>query len=110
MTPKKPGFPLSALIILAWYPYVALFPDLLCNIGLSVTGLRKIRFNGYTVSVEFPQKNQFPKKPRGFPLSALIILAWYPYVALFPDLLCNIGLSVTGLSKIRLSKHNRGKY
>ena len=50
MTPKKPGFPLSALIILAWYPYVALFPDLLCNIGLSVTGLRKIRFNAYTLS------------------------------------------------------------
>ena len=61
-------------------------------------------------SVEFPQKNQFPKKPRGFPLSALIILAWYPYIALFPHLLCNIGLSVTGLRKIRLSQHNRGKY
>ena len=39
-------------------------------------------------SVEFPQKkNQFPHKP-GFPLSALIILVLYPYVFLFPDLLC----------------------
>ena len=38
-------------------------------------------------SVEFPQKNQFPKKP-GFPLSILIILDWYPCVSLFPDLLC----------------------
>ena len=37
--------------------------------------------------VEFPQKNQFPNKP-GFPLSALIILVWYPYVSLFLDLLC----------------------
>ena len=69
---NKPGFPLSTLIILHWNPYVSLFPDLLCNIGLSVSGLRKIRFNAYT-PIEFPQKNQFPNKP-GFPLSALIIL------------------------------------
>ena len=63
--PKKPGFPLSTLIILDWYSYVSLFPDLLCNIGLSVSGLRKMRFNAYT-----PRRNsttnQFPKKP-GFP-------------------------------------------
>ena len=39
---------MSALIILDWYPYVSLFPDLLCNIGLSVNGLRKMRFNAYT--------------------------------------------------------------
>ena len=44
------------LIILDWYPYVYLFPDLLCNIALSVSGLRKIRFNAYTVS-------NFHKKP-----------------------------------------------
>ena len=37
--------------------------------------------------VEFPQKNHFVNKP-GFPLSALIISVWYPYVSLFPDLLC----------------------
>ena len=44
------------LIILDWYDsYVSLFPDLLCNIGLSVSGLRKMRFNDYT-PVEFPQK------------------------------------------------------
>ena len=33
---------------LEWYPYVSLFTDLLCKIGLSVSGLRKIRFNTYT--------------------------------------------------------------
>ena len=82
MTPKKPGFPLSALIILAWYPYVALFPDLLCNIDLSVTGLRKIRFNGYPLRRISTKKNQFPKKP-GFPLSALIILDWSDVDLLF---------------------------
>ena len=31
-----------------WYPYVSLFPDLLCKFGLSVSSLRKIRFNAYT--------------------------------------------------------------
>ena len=73
--PNKPGFPLSALIILVWYPYVSLFPDLLCNIGLSVSGLRKIpRFNAYTLC-RISTKNQFTKKP-GFPLSMYIILAW----------------------------------
>ena len=54
--------------------------------------------------VEFPQKNQFPKKP-GFPLSALIILDWYPYVSLFPDFLSSIGLSVSGLRKIRFNAY-----
>ena len=72
--PKKPGLPLSTLIILAWYPYVCLFPDFLCNIGLSVSGLRKIRFNTYTLG-RISTKNQFPKKP-GFLLSELIILDW----------------------------------
>ena len=101
--PNKPGFPLSALIILVWYPYVSLFPDLLCNIGLSVSGLRKIRFNAYTPR-RISTKNQFPNKP-GFPLSTLIILDWYPYVSLFPDLLCKFGLSVSGLRKIRFNTH-----
>ena len=101
--PKKPGFPLSALIILLWYPCVSLFPDLLCNIGLSVSGLRKMRFNTYTPR-RISTKNQFPKKP-GFPLSALIILVWYPYVFLFPDLLCNIGLSVSGLHIMRFNTY-----
>ena len=89
---------MSALIIVVWYPYVSLFPDLLCKFGLSVSGLRKIRFNAYTPR-RISTKNQFPNKP-GFPLSKLIILVWYPYVSLFPDLLCNIGLSVSGLRKI----------
>ena len=101
--PKKPGLPLSTLIILAWYPYVYLFPDFLCNIGLSVSGLRKIRFNTYTLG-RISTKNQFPKKP-GLPLSTLLILDWYPYVYLFPDLLCNIGLSVSGLRKIRFNAY-----
>ena len=55
--------------------------------------------------VEFPQKNQFPKKP-GFPLSTLIILDWYDsYVSLLPDLLCNIGLSISDLCKIRFNAY-----
>ena len=78
------------LIILVWYPSVFLFPDLLCNIGLSVSGLRKMRFNTYTPH-QISTKNQFPKKPE-FPLSVLIILVWYPYVFLFPDLLCKYRL------------------
>ena len=59
--PNKPGFPLSTLIILHWNPYVSLFPDLLCNIGLSVSGLRKIRFNAYT---PFFHKKSVPKQTR----------------------------------------------
>ena len=72
--PKKPGFPLPALIILDQYPYVSLFPELLCNIASSITGLRKVRFNGYTLH-RLSSKNQFPKKS-GFPLPAAIILDW----------------------------------
>ena len=94
---------MSTLIILDWYPYISLFHDLLCKFGLSVSGLRKIRFNAYTPR-RISTKNQFPNKP-GFPLSALIILVWYPYVSLFPDLLCNIGLSVSGLRKIRFNAY-----
>ena len=101
--PKKPGFPLSALITFDWYSYVFLFPDFLCNIGLSVSGLRKIRFNAYTPR-RISTKNQFPNKP-GFPLSTLIILDWYPYVSLFPDLLCKFGLSVSGLRKIHFNAY-----
>ena len=94
---------MSTLIILDWYPYVSLFPDLLCKFGLSVSGLRKIRFNAYTPR-RISTKNQFPNKP-GFPLSMLIILDWYPYVSLFPDLLCKFGLSVSGLRKIRFNTY-----
>jgi len=88
---------------LEWYPYDSLLPDLLCNIGLSVSGLHKMRFNAYT-PLRNSTKNQFPKKP-GFPLSTLIILDWYSYVSLFPDLLCNIGLSVSGLRKMRFNAY-----
>ena len=73
---------MSALIVLVWHPYVSLFPDLLCNIGLSVSGLRKIRFNAYTLR-RISTKNQFTRKP-GFPLFALIILTWGNV-----DVLCN---------------------
>ena len=72
--PKKPGLPLSTIIILDWYPYVYLFRDLLCNIGLSVSGLRKIRFNAYTLH-QISTKKHFTKK-LGLPLSMYIILAW----------------------------------
>ena len=59
--------------LLDWYSYVSLFPDLLCNIGLSISGLRKIRFYAYTPRRISTQKNQFANTP-GFPLSAFIIL------------------------------------
>ena len=85
-----------------------MFPDLLCNIGSSVSGLRKMRFNTYTPN-RISTKNHFPKKP-GFPLSALIILVWYPYVSLFPDLLCNIGWSVSGLREIRLNAYTPRRF
>ena len=83
--------------------YVSLFPDLLCKFGLSVSGLRKIRFNAYTPR-RISTKNQFPNKP-GFPLSKLKILHWYPYVSLLPDLLCKFGLSVSGLRKIHFNAY-----
>ena len=101
--PNKPAFPLSTLIILDWYPYVSLFPDLLCEFGSSVSGLRKIRLNAYTPLRIFT-KNQFPNKP-GFPLSTLITLEWYPYVSLFPNLLCKFGSSVSALRKIRFNAY-----
>ena len=40
-----------------------LFPDLLCNIGLSVSGLRKIRLNAYTLS-QISTKKSVPKQTR----------------------------------------------
>ena len=86
-----------------WYPYVSLFTDLLCKFGLSVSGLRKIRFNAYTPR-QISTKNQFPNTP-GFLLTTLISLDWYPYVSLFPDLLCKFGLSVSGLCKIRFNAY-----
>ena len=54
---------MSALIILDWYPYVSLFPDLLSSIGLSVSGLRKIRFNAYTPH-RISTKKLVPKETR----------------------------------------------
>ena len=54
-----------------------------CVISVCVSSLRKIYFNAYAPR-QISTKNQFLNKP-GFPLSALIILDWYPYVSLFPD-------------------------
>ena len=127
--PNKPGFPLFKLIILDWYPYVSLFPDLLCNIASSVSVstpihpvvykkqfpnkpgfplFKLIRFNAHTPR-RISTKKQFPNKP-GFPLFKLIILDWYPYVSLFPDLLCNIASSVSGLRKIRFNAHTPRRF
>ena len=50
------------LIILDWYPYVSLFPDL-CKFGLSVSGLHKIRFNAYT-PLRISTKKSVPKQTR----------------------------------------------
>ena len=61
--PNKPGNPLSTLIILDWYLYVSLFPDLLCKFVLSVSGLRKIRFNAYT-PLRISTKKSVPKQTR----------------------------------------------
>ena len=84
--PGKPGFPFSALIMLVWYRYVSLFPDLWCY-RFECQRFTQNTFQRLYTRSNFPQKNQFPHKP-GFPLSALIILVSYPYVFLFPDLLC----------------------
>ena len=40
-----------------------MFPDLLCNIGLSVSGLRKILFNAYTLR-RISTKKSVPKQTR----------------------------------------------
>ena len=101
--PNKPGFPLSALIIVVWYRSVSLFPNLLCY-RFECQRFTQNTFQRLYTPSNFHKKNQFPNKP-GFPLSALIILVWYPYVSLFPDLLCNIGLSVSGLRKIRFNAY-----
>ena len=54
---------MSALIILDWYPYISLFPDLLCKFDLSVSGLRKICFNAYTPR-RISTKKSVPKQTR----------------------------------------------
>ena len=99
--PNKPGFPLSALIILVWYPYVSLFLDLLCYRFECQRFTQNTFQRLYTLS-NFHQKKSVPKQTR-IPVAQLIILVWYPYVSLLPDLLCNIGLSVSGLHKIRFN-------
>ena len=73
-----------------------------CVIGLSVTGLRKIRFNGYT-PCRISTKSQFPnyEKPR-FPF---VLVDSFRLISQFLCSLiyCVIGLSVTGLRKIRFN-------
>ena len=56
------------------YPNWSGIPTFLCSLGLSVSGLHKIRFNAYT-SRRISTQNQFLNKP-GFPLSSLIVLDW----------------------------------
>ena len=63
-----------------------------------------VRFDNFGYLVEFPQKNQFLNKPR-LPLPALIILVWYPFVSPFPNVLCSIGLTVSGFRKIRFNAY-----
>ena len=109
--PNKPGFPLFKLIILDWYPYVSLFPDLLCNIASSVSGLRKIRFNAHTPR-RFSTKKSVPKQTR-IPVvhvnnSRLVSLRFS--IVDSPDLLCNIALSVSGLRKIRFNAYTPRRF
>ena len=80
-----------------------MFPDLLCNISLSVSSLHKIRFNAYTPH-RISTKKSVPKQTR-IPTVHVNNLDWYPYISLFPDLLCNFGLSVSGLRKIRFNAY-----
>ena len=94
------------------YPNWSGIPTFLCSltycvISVWVSAVYEKYVSTPTHSVEFPQKNQFPKK-QGFPLSTLIILDWYLKLLildLFPDLFCNIGLSVSGLRKIRFNAY-----
>ena len=103
ISPKQTRIPVVHFNSFRLVSHISLFPDLLCNIGLTVSGLRL-----KVVSLDLPNKSGvrmflcfliycvisvwvsmvYPKY--------VIILDWYPYVSLFPDLLCNIGLSVTG--------------
>ena len=101
--PNKPGFPLSTLIILDWYPYVSLFLIYCVNL-VRVSAVYAKYVSMPIHHFEFPQKNQFPNKP-GFPLSTLIISDWYPYVSLFTDILCKFGSSVSSLRKIRFNAY-----
>ena len=61
--PNKPGFPLSNLIILDSFGIPLFLCSLIyCVIGLSVGGLRKIRFNAYTLC-QVSTINQFTREP-----------------------------------------------
>ena len=59
--PHKPGFPLSALIILVLYSYVFLFPDLLCY-WFECQRFTQNTFQHLYTPSNFHKKNQFPKK------------------------------------------------
>ena len=107
ISPKQTRIPVVHFNSFRLVSRISLFPDLLCNIGLSVSGLRL-----KVVSLDLPNKSGvrmflcfliycvisvwvsmvYPKY--------VIILDWYPYVSLFPDLLCNIGLTRTKLAAL----------
>ena len=78
--PNKPGFPLSTLIILVWYPYVSLFLDLLCYRFECQRFTQNTFQRLYTLRIS--TKNQFPNKS-GFPLSTLIILDIYCVISVW---------------------------
>ena len=95
---NKPGFPLSKLIILVWYPYVSLFPWFIV-LSSWVSAIYAKYLSTPIHLAEFPQKISSQTNPE------LIIFAWYSYVSLFPDLLWNIGLSVSSLRKMRFNAY-----
>ena len=84
--------------------FVSLFPDVLCNNGLSVTGWRNNAFQQLYTPSSFHNKSVHKRK---LIASMSARFEWEfptnPYVSLFPDVLCNKGLSVTDWRKIHFN-------
>ena len=85
---------------LEWYPVTFLCSLIYCVIGLSVTSLHKIRFNSCTLC-RISTKKPVPKETR----IPVVCVDNFRLVSLFLCSLiyCVIGLSVTGLRKIRFN-------
>ena len=102
ISPKETRIPVVHFNSFRLVSHISLFPDLLCNIGLSVGGLRL-----KVVSLDFLNKSGIPMFLCSLIYCVIpvwvsvvytkyaIILDWYRYVSLSPDLLCNICLSIT---------------
>ena len=75
----------------------------MCKFGLSVSGLRKIRFNAYTPR-RISTKKSVPKQTR-IPIVRVDNFSLVSLRFSVPDLLCNIGLSVSALRKIRFNTY-----